>query len=79
MRTKPTILIGGLVLLTLAQIYIVYAILWFSWLSATPNQNIELMRRCAERWELVSIPVGLLCIACLVALIRMRAREISAH
>ena len=79
MRTKPTILIGGLVLLTLAQIYVVYAILWFGWLSATPNQNTELMRRYAERWELVSIPVGLLWIACLVALIRMRPREISAH
>ena len=75
MRTKFTILIAGLVLLTLAQLYALYAILWFGWLTVAPNANHGLARLYAERWELATVPIGLLWIACLVALIRAGRRK----
>jgi len=75
MLTKPVVLITSLVILTLTQLYALYAILWFGWLTVVPNANHGLARLYAERWELISIPVGLLWIACLIVLIRTRRRR----
>ena len=62
-------LVGALVLLTLAQIYAVYEILWFGWLTAIPVQHAEIARRYGMIWELITIPIGLLWITCAVALL----------
>jgi hypothetical protein len=77
MLKKPVVLIGGLVLLTAPQLYVLYAILWFGWLTATPIQHPEIARHYAERWELISIPIGLLWMTCLVALIRTGSPKAS--
>jgi hypothetical protein len=58
--------------LTLAQMYVVYAILWFGWLTATPNPYHLIDRVFAERWEVVSIPVGVAWIVVAFALWRTR-------
>jgi hypothetical protein len=60
--------------LTLAQIYALYAILWFGWLTATPISHPEIARLYAERWELATIPIGLLWIICAIALFCTRKR-----
>jgi len=79
MLRKPPALFASLVILTLAQLYAIYSILFFGWLTVVPNANHELARLYAERWEFVSIPVGVLWIACLIALIRTRRRRPELH
>lgn len=76
MPTHRRLLIAVLILLTLAQAYVVYAILWFSWLTvAPPAEHCEIARVYAVRWELISIPIGLLWLACVVALFRTRNKR----
>ena len=79
MSTNRKLILGALVLLTLGQAYVLYAILWFAWLTvAPPADHREIARVYAMRWELISIPVGLLWVTCVVMLFRTRRRTTSS-
>jgi hypothetical protein len=79
MLKNRTVLVTCLLLLTIAQLYVIYEILWFGWLTAIPVQHAEIARRYAIVWELISVPIGLLWVTCLIALVRATRKRIAAR